>query len=596
MSGLSARLLAAALALPLIATAGATGAASADTASSDPQVLRIGVPTDLTSANPFNLTTNSDWNVVTSQYDMMLKFGDEDLSAAPNLAESCEPNNDYRVWTCTIRDGLKWSDGTPLTSKDIAFTYEFVMDKQISTYRSYFAQNPTFETPDDQTLIWKSPEPTFYPQTPPWVYIVPEHIWNQFDDADLKEVRAFENVPAVTSGPFFVSEVNPGQNWTLDKNPYYWGEEPAYDQIRYQLFTNQDAMVQALENGEIDVAAYLEPSLLPALDNEPNITVQRDVSDWWLNLAFNFGGQGPDADPLPALQDKDVRTAIAMAIDKQGIIDKAYNGAGVPGESIVRKASPTWHYDVPDENVIPFDPPGANALLDQAGYERNTDGIRVDPQNGDPLKIRMPISQGTSGAVIAGQLIVGYLKEIGIDVEILPVTDGKMNDYWAAGNFDAYIWYWTGDPDPNYQLSVFTSDECYKLSDGCWQNDEYDALYKQQQTLMDQDEREKIVHEMQALLYEEVPAIALAYPNNIEAYRNDLVGNFTPVPGTDGYLIPNYNNVSMVTVAPASTGSSSSSSSSPGLPVWAWGAIILLIAAGGFALVRRGGRSSDDEG
>ncbi|MEO8330472.1 MAG: ABC transporter substrate-binding protein, partial [Candidatus Nanopelagicales bacterium] len=548
----------------------APGSAVAETTDSAPTVLRIGVPTDLENANPFAVVTNSDWNVVTTQYDMMLKFGDEDLTAEPNLAESCEHNDSYKVWTCHIRDDVKWSDGEPLTSRDIAFTYELVMDKAIPLYRSYFTQNPTFETPDDQTLIWKSPEPTFYPETPPWVYIVPEHIWSQFEDADLKEIKEFENVPSVTSGPYYLSELNRGQNWTLTKNPYYWGDEPNYDQIEYQVFSNQDAMVQALQNGSIDVAAYLETSLLPALDGDENITVQRDVSDWWLNLAFNFGGQGPDADPLPALHDKVVRTAIAMAIDKQGIIDKAYNGAGVPGESVVRKAS-AWHFDVPDDEVLPFDPDEANAMLDDAGYKAGSDGVRIDPANGKPLTMRIPVSQGTSGAVIAGQLIVGYLDKIGIDAELLPVTDGKMYDYWEAGNFDAYIWYWTGDPDPNYQLSVFTSQECLKLSDGCWSNSDYDAMYEQQRTLMDQEERRQVVYDMQALVYEENPEIALAYPNNIEAYRNDLVGNFTPVPGADGYLIPNYNNVSMVTVAPAS-GAESDSSSSPGLPVWGWAA------------------------
>ena len=581
----------------LMVTLGLTFPGAAANGSSDdsqPKVLKIGVPTDLNTANPFAVSSNSDWNVVTTQYDLMLKFGDEDLSAAPNLAKSCKPNKDFRVWTCTIRDDVKWSDGTPMTSRDIAFTYELVMDKKIPLYNSYFSQKPTFETPDDQTLIWKSPEPTFYPSTPPWVYIVPEHVWSKFADSDLKEIKAYENVPSVTTGPFYVSEVNPGQNWTLTKNPYYWGEEPNFDEIRYQLFTNQDAMAQALKNGDIDAAAYVETSLLPALDAESTITVQRDVSDWWLNLAFNFGGQGPDSDPLPALKDKAVRTAIAMAIDKQGIVDKAYNGAGVPGESVVRKASPTWHYDVPDEDIIPFDPDAANAMLDDAGYALGGDGIRVDPQTGEPLKLRMPVSQGTSGAVIAGQLIVGYLAKIGIDVELSPVTDGKMGDYWEAGNWDAYIWYWTGDPDPNYQLSVFTTDECRKLSDGCWSNAEYDSMFVQQQTMMDQQARQQIVHEMQALIYDEVPNIALAYPNNIEAYRNDLVGDWTPVPGADGYLIPNYNNVSMVTVDQVSDAQGASSSSS-GLPVWAWGVVVLLVVVGGVVLVRRGGRTTDDE-
>lgn len=588
--------IAAALAASAVLTVSLPLATSQAADGGEAGVLRVGVPNDLTTANPFSLRSGSDWNVATIQYDMMLQFGNEDLSPQPGLAEACEPNDDLTEWTCTFRDGITWSDGEPFTSSDVAFTYRLVIDQPISTYAQYFVEGTTFETPDDTTLIWKSPTPTSQPLTPPWIYIVPEHIWDKYADLDKAELRAVENIPSVTTGPFTLTEVNRGENWTLTKNPNYWGDEPSYDEIRFQLYTNQDAMAQALKNGEIDVATYFDSSLLPSLESDENITVQRNVSDWWLNLAFNFGGQGPDADPLPALQDKNVRLAIAMAIDKQGIVEKAFDGAAVPGTSLIRQVPAQWHYDVPEDELIPFDPDAANALLDENGYEPGADGVRVDPNTGDRLALRMPISQETAGALASGQLIVGYLDQIGIEVKLYPVNEGKMYSYWNTGDWDAYIWYWTGEPDPNYQLSTLMTDQCKELSDGCWSNPEYDALVKEQETIVDPDARQEVVHQALALSYAEVPSIALAYPNNIEAYRNDLVTDFTPVPGDNGYLIPNYNNVGMVTVRPADAGSGGGADSSSGLPAWAWGAIIAGVGVGAFLIFRRGSRSDEEEG
>jgi len=133
----------------VVSTAGA-----ADTAEGS--VLRVGVPNDLTTANPFSLRSGSDWNVATIQYDMMLQFGDDDLSPQPGLAEECKPNDDLTEWTCTFREGVQWSDGEPFTARDVAFTYELVIDQEISTYAQYFTDGTTFETPDDATLTCKS--------------------------------------------------------------------------------------------------------------------------------------------------------------------------------------------------------------------------------------------------------------------------------------------------------------------------------------------------------------------------------------------------------------------------------------------------------
>jgi peptide/nickel transport system substrate-binding protein len=577
----------------VLCTAPVAQAQSADSSSRE-IVLRVGTTADLVTDNPFAVNSGSDWIVVTAQYDLLLKFGNEDLSPAPGLAKGCDPSDDHMTWTCTLRPGLKWSDGTPLTSKDVAFSYRFVIDHRVPQYRSYFPFNPVFETPNDTTLVWKAEEPTFAPDMPPWVYIVPEHVWSQYNDADLKTIKGVPNTPSIVSGPFMLTSWDRGRGWTMERNPNFWGERPTVDRIEFRLYSNPESMTQALRNGEIDFADALKPSLFESLEGTPSITTQRVISDWWLNLALNFGGQGPDADPLPALHDLAVRKAIEMAIDKREIAEKVYLNTASPGDTVIREASTFWHLDIPAGQEIPYDPAAAAQMLQDAGYvDTNGDGIREDPTTGEPLELRMPASEDTTGAVEAGQLIVGYLKEIGIDVKLEPASDAKMSDFWGSGDFDAYIWYWSGDPDPNYQLSIFASDQCGGWSDGCWKDPHYDQLYEEQRGIMDRDERLKVVQEAQRYIYDQVPVIVLAYPGWLQAYRNDRFTGWVPAPGEDGYLIPGYNYDSLINVRPVSA--ASSAPATPGLPAWVWGAAIAagVVLVGGMVL--RGRRRLDEE-
>ncbi len=577
-----------------LATAGPSARAQSATATDEPIVLRVGTTVDLITDNPFAVSAGSDWSVVTAQYDMLLKFDSESLSPAPSLAEGCEPNSDSTVWTCTLREGLKWSDGTPLTSRDVAFSYRFIIDNKVPQYRAYFPFKPTFETPDDRTLIWTSEQPTFAPDMPPWAYIVPEKVWKGVDGKGLAVIKAQPNTPSIGSGPFILTSWTQGQGWTMEQNPYFWGDEPTVDRIEYRVYSNEEAMVQALRNGEIDLADGVRPSLVKTLEGMDNVSVQKVVSDWWLNLAFNFGGQGPDAHPLPALKDLDVRTAIEMAIDKQEIVDKVYQGTATTGDTIIRPASAFWHLDIPADEEIPYDPEGAAAMLEGDGFtDTDGDGIREDPSTGEPLQMLIPASQDTTGAVEAGQLIVGFLRAIGIQVDLKPVTDAKMNDYWGAGNFDAYIWYWSGDPDPDYQLSVFTTDQCGDWSDGCWSDPTYDALYQQQRGILDRDERLKVVQEAQRYQYEQVPGVVLAYPGWVQAYRSDRFEGWVPAPGPHGYLMPGYNYDSLIAVHPVATSTPGETGSSS-VPGWLWLVVIGGIAVITIWFVRRGRRRELD--
>ncbi len=582
----------------LLIAAPAVADSASPSASTAPLVLRIGMTTGIDNPNLWAVNSPAEWGSLILQYDLALQFS-PDLAAQPSVADSCDPSADFKTWTCKIHPGIKWSDGQPLTSKDVAFSYRFAIDKQFDYFSSYFPKGTTFETPDDLTLIWHSPVATRGPKVPAWAYIVPEHIWGKYANDDIDKIKAVNTVPNVASGPFIMTSATPGQNWTFTRNPYFWGNKPVYDQIVFQLYTNQEAMVQALKNGQIDIGDGFDGALLPALGAIKNVKVQKVTSDFWVNMAFNFGNQDTPSKPLAALKDIKVRKAIELAIDKQAIVDKVYPQAASPGETIVRPLSDYWHLDIPSDKVLGYDPAAANALLDEAGYPMGTDGVRIDPKNSNsPLRLRLPVSDDVNGSTSIGQLIEGFLKKVGIAVEVKPVTAAKMYDLQQAGDFDAYVWYWTGDPDPNYQLSVFTSDACLgdgHLSDGCWKDATYDSMFAKQTAEMNPEARLKIVQDMQQYVYDQVPVIVLAYPNYIEAYRTDQVAGLVPTPVKDGYLTTSYGYASMVSAHPAQQDAAPASTSSSGIPPWAMGLIGLVLVIGGWLVWRRFGKRGDDE-
>ena len=167
---------AAAAALALVLGTFLMGAALAQESpsTSQKQTFTVGLTADIVSPNPFKACCGSEYEMMFMAYDQLLNFSKKDLTAAPGLAKSWQHNDDYTEWTFDIRDGVSWSDGQPLTSEDIAFTYRFIVDNKMGAFNDYLPFDPTFETPDDTTLIWKSSEPTFAPTVPPWVPILPE--------------------------------------------------------------------------------------------------------------------------------------------------------------------------------------------------------------------------------------------------------------------------------------------------------------------------------------------------------------------------------------------------------------------------------------
>ena len=174
---------------------------------------------------------------------------------------------------------------------------------------------------------------------------------------------------------------------------------------------------------------------------------------------------------------------------------------------------PQWLYTPTDVQSQAYDPAAANTVLDQSGYaSKDPSGIRLD-KNGQPIVLNIITLPEETGSVDTGKLIAAQLQQIGIGVKLQSMSDKQIeNNNWYTGDFDAYVWGWGGDPDPNFILSIFITSQCLGWSDGCYSNPTYDKMFAHQSTLLDHTARVAYIQKMQQFIYDQIPEIVLNYP------------------------------------------------------------------------------------
>ncbi len=300
-------------------------------------------------------------------------------------------------------------------------------------------------------------------------------------------------------------------------------------------------MTQAIKAGEIDYAWGLKPGLFNSLKGEPNIGTRAGDGGCWGNIAWNFGGQGPKATADPTIHDTAFRQAVATSIDRQEILTKVYQDTSFLGYSILMPGTNgSWVTDIPEELQFNYDPAAANAMLDEAGYtDTDGDGIRNGAE-GENLNLELLVISDVTGSVDTGKLLQGYLSDVQIDSFLTTVDTNKAYDLWYTGEWDAYVWDWCPDPDPDFMLSVFTTDQCLGWSDGCYSNPEFDGLYELQQTQLERADRKATIDEMQLMIAEEVPTMVLNYWSDLSAYRTDKFdpASWVPSPNNESGPLP----------------------------------------------------------
>jgi peptide/nickel transport system substrate-binding protein len=542
-------------------------------------ILRIGTLQDIDSLNPFAGVTVAAYEMFHLNYDMLTGYA-PDGSVRPEIADSWETSVDGLTWTFKIHPGMKWQDGEPLTASDVAFTYNYIIDNELSAYTSSTLNIKNAEAVDDATVVFhlKKPKSTMLRL---WIPIVPEHIWSKIPGN--KAATYNSKPPVIGSGPFQVIEVKKGSYIRFAANKDYWKGAPKIDEAILEIYQNQDTMAMDLKSGALDVAVELPAPQFDALKNEPGITAKPALFRYFVELAMNvYDNDNSQANPV--LRDLKFRQAISWAVDKQKIIDTALSGYGSVGQSIIGPFT-DGAWTPPPEETFGYDMAKAAQLLDAAGYtDSNGDGTRED-KNGKPIELRLWSRSESPDQQRAGKLIAGSFEELGLKIVLSVQNDGQINNgiYAYKGDiyapdYDMFIWGWGGTADPGYQLGSFLTSQIEWWNDACWANAEYDSLYDQQDAEMDWPTREQQVQRMQQIFYDDAPYVVLYYPQTLIAYNTDKWEGWVPYPGETGRVVLQNDNIdTYLQVHPkaATTTTTSSGSSNSALIA---GAVIAALA------------------
>ncbi len=486
-------------------------------------ILRIGTTGEIDSINPFVAFNSESYQAFVIMDPLLVQYSPE-FEWEGDWAESWETSADGLTWTFNLRPG-EWSDGTPLTAEDAVWTGETVLKYAkgpTSILAPFLANVESLQAPDPQTLVIKysTPVGNVLPQLQLF-FILPKHIWEPKVGANGKGLKAFnpqDELPVVGAGPFVITKFDGKGTTIFEKNPSYYGPEANVDAVGYQHFENEDALLTAFQAGELDFVEEVPANAVGTLEANDDLVVSNVDSTQINNFIFNSNPEKPENREL---LDPQLREAFEYAVNREEIAEVVWRGNAAPVASIVAPITGEWMN--PEIEPLPYDPDEGNRILDELGFERGSDGVRV--ADGHKMEYEIITPTGVQGVQRTFEIIQKGFDELGVKVTPKALDDTTAVEAsgapdWKYLDFDMSRWSWVGSLDPDFVLSVLTCDQYGGWSDTGYCNPAYDELYKEQGVAVEQEARKEIVWEMQDMLQADRPYIHLVVVDYITAWQS----------------------------------------------------------------------------
>jgi peptide/nickel transport system substrate-binding protein len=520
------RVLAAALALAFLAC----GRALASNPWTEHHVLRFAIGLDPRNLSPLQATSSDELQLERLLFDVLLTYDDHGR-LIPDLAERVpsvangDISRDGTTLTYHLRRDVRWHDGARFTSSDVRFTFDAIMNPRNTVFsRDGMDQVRRVQTPDPYTVVFSLKRP-FAPALDvlfadgAWPYgILPEHLLR--GRATLDDARFFTTRP-IGTGPFKLDRWLRGDRIELRRNDAYFRGRPRLERIVVRIVPDPQTRMIMLRRHEIDWYSDLPPNLFSESALLPGVRTLLNPQNRFLALNLNV--------TRPPLENRDVRRAIALALDKDALV-RTYS-FGTARAAVGDIPQEMWAYPRA-LRPTPYDVAASRALLRKAGWRLGSDGIFTSRSRRLSIQLAYIAQDPVQANLALG--IQAQLRAAGVEVEPRAYPSAA---YYAAADasglmrsrrFDLAFSSWTGGGDPD-DSSLFAC--AYVPPAGAnysgYCSSAMDAAQAEAVRSFDRRARKRAYARIEALLLADVPVIALWWPRGTHAYNSDFTG-FAP--------------------------------------------------------------------
>jgi peptide/nickel transport system substrate-binding protein len=524
----------------LLAAAGCGGGAASSGGgggSGGKTVLNVGTTSYIDSLNPFVAIEAQSYNAFVMIYPQLVQYGPGEKLIG-DWATSWSQSTDGKTWTFHLKPGGKWSDGKPLTAADAAWTGNTIIKYQsgaAAALASALQHATSFqaEGPDTLVIHYDKAVANVLPQLEQF-FVLPEHVWKPQMGTKGKGLKSFlpeNHLPVVAGGAYTISQFQEKGTTIFRPNPYFYGPKSNSDAVTLTYYTNSTSMIAALQAGSLDFVDQVPYEAIASLKSSGKFAIQSVLSSEVTNVTINSNPLKPKNRELLGPK---VRQALEYATDRAQIIKVVYAGYAKPWANMLSAQSVGW-LD-PSIQPLPYDPAKANQILDSLGYKKGSNGVREVPattgkyaQPAHPMAydVIVPDSLDFNGDR-QFQILKSNWAKVGVD--LTEVNGGDSSQAYAletAGGYTKYdfaTWDWAEYIDPDAQLSYMTRAQWYSWNDTGYNNPAFDAMYKQQSTILDLAQRKALVMKMERIIAAERPYIQLVDEGLVTAHTKNWTG------------------------------------------------------------------------